>query len=589
MKDERIPINRQTLGSFLHVLRQFASAEKVGRKAVGLFALLILFLFGLNGLNVLNSYVSRDFMTAIEYRNYQGFVHMALVYIGLFIVITLVSVIYSYTEQLLGLVWREWAAQESIMGYANHRVYYRLKTKGEVGNPDQRIADDIRTFSVTTLSFLLMLLNGTLTVIAFSGVLWSISPKLFIVAVLYSVAGTFLTFVLGRPLVRLNYDQLDKEANFRGSLIYLRGNAESVALSRREGHLIQLNFKNLGDLAANFRRIIAVSRNVGFFTTGYNWLIQIIPALIVAPLFIKGKVEFGVISQSAIAFTHLLGAFSLIVTQFQSISSYTATSARLATLKEACEREANAERSNPPFSKDDSRIAYEGVTIRSPRSDRVLIRNLLIEVPQGRRVLVRGEDETARSALFHATAGLCEVSEGKIVRPRLEQILFLPELPYLPPGTVRELLMGPWPEEEGPMQSNLAAIQISDEKIVEALEALKIESLLKGFGGMDKRNHWENILPLDDQQLLVIARLLLTAPRFAFLDRPSTTLNPGQLDWILALLKERSITYVTFEAKERSVNLNHYDAVLELEGEGAWAWKPVADVLSEKDKSIAAA
>ena len=589
MKDERIPINRQTLGSFLLVLRQFATAEKVGRKAVGLFALLILFLFGLNGLNVLNSYVSRDFMTAIEYRNYEGFVDMALVYIGLFIVITLVSVIYSYTEQLLGLVWREWAAQESIMGYANHRVYYRLKTKGEVGNPDQRIADDIRTFSITTLSFLLMLLNGTLTVIAFSGVLWSISPKLFIVAVLYSVAGTFLTFVLGRPLVRLNYDQLDKEANFRGSLIYLRGNAESVALSRREGHLIQLNMKNLGDLAANFRRIIAVSRNVGFFTTGYNWLIQIIPALIVAPLFITGKVEFGVISQSAIAFTHLLGAFSLIVTQFQSISSYTATSARLATLKEACEREANEERSNPPFSKDDSRIAYEGVTLRSPRSDRVLIRNLLIEIPQGRRVLVRGEDETARSALFHATAGLWDVSEGKIVRPRLEQILFLPELPYLPPGTVRELLMGPWPEEEGSMQSNLAAIQTSDERIMEALGALKIESLLKGFGGMDKRNHWENTLPLDDQQLLVIARLLLTAPRFAFLDRPSTTLNPGQLDWILALLKERSITYVTFEAKERSVNLNHYDAVLELEGEGAWAWKPVADAQSEKDKSIAAA
>ncbi|MDD5206156.1 MAG: SbmA/BacA-like family transporter [Desulfobacterales bacterium] len=589
MKDERIPINRQTLGSFFLVLRQFASAEKVGRKAVWLFALLILFLFGLNGLNVLNSYVSRDFMTAIEYRNYEGFLHMALVYIGLFIVITLVSVIYSYTEQLLGLVWREWAAQESIMGYANHRVYYRLKTKGEVGNPDQRIADDIRTFSVTTLSFLLMLLNGTLTVIAFSGVLWSISPKLFIVAVLYSVAGTFLTFVLGRPLVKLNYDQLDKEANFRGSLIYLRGNAESVALSRREGHLIQLNMKNLGDLAANFRRIIAVSRNVGFFTTGYNWLIQIIPALIVAPLFINGKVEFGVISQSAIAFTHLLGAFSLIVTQFQSISSYTATSARLATLKEACEREANAERSNPPFSKDDSRIAYEGVTLRSPRSDRVLIRNLLIEIPQGRRVLVRGEDETARSALFHATAGLWDASEGKIVRPRLEQILFLPELPYLPPGTVRELLMGPWPEEEGSMQRSLAAIQISDERIMEALEALKIESLLKGFGGMDKRNHWENTLALNDQQLLVIARLLLTAPRFAFLDRPSTTLNPGQLDWILALLKERSITYVTFEAKERSVNLNHYDAVLELEGEGAWAWKPVADAQSEKDKSIAAA
>ncbi|RJR54827.1 MAG: ABC transporter ATP-binding protein/permease [Desulfobacteraceae bacterium] len=589
MKDERIPINRQTLGSFLLVLRQFATAEKVGKKAVGLFVLLLFFLFAINGLNVLNSYVSRDFMTAIEYRNYEGFLRMALVYIGLFIVITVVSVIYSYTEQLLGLVWREWAAKESIIGYANHRVYYRLKTKGEVGNPDQRIADDIRTFSVTTLSFLLMLLNGTLTVIAFSGVLWSISPKLFIVAVLYSAAGTFLTFVLGKPLVRLNYDQLDKEANFRGSLIYLRGNAESVALSRREGHLIQLNFKNLGELAANFRRIIAVTRNVGFFTTGYNWLIQIIPALIVAPLFIKGKVEFGVISQSAIAFTHLLGAFSLIVTQFQSISSYTATSARLAALKEACEREANTERSNPPFSKEDGRIAYKRVTLRSPRSGRVLIKDLLIDIPKGKRVLVRGDDETARSALFHATAGLWDVSEGKIIRPRLEQILFLPELPYLPPGTVRELLMRPWPEEEGSVDRNLAGIQTSDEKILEVLQTLKIDSLLKGFGGMDKRHHWENTLPLDDQQLLVVARLLLTAPRFAFLDRPSTTLHPEQLDWILGLLRERDITYVEFESKGRAVSPDLYDAVLELEAEGAWAWRPIGEVQTGNDKTAARA
>jgi putative ATP-binding cassette transporter len=296
-----------------------------------------------------------------------------------------------------------------------------------------------------------------------------------------------------------------------------------------------------------------------------------------------------VITQSAIAFTHLLGAFSLIVTQFQSISSYTATSARLAALKEACEREATAERSNPPFSKEDGRVAYEGVTLRSPRSGRVLIKDLSIEIPRGRPVLVRGEDETTRSALFQATAGLWEVNQGKIVRPRLEQILFLPELPYLPPGTVRELLMGPWPEEEGSMERNLAAIQASDEKIMEALRTMKIESLLKGFGGMDKRHHWENTLPLDDQQLLVIARLLLAAPRFAFLDRPSTTLHTEQLDWILALFKERGITYVTFEAKERTVNLNGYDAVLDLEEEGAWTWKPIRDAHIVEEKPAAAA
>lgn len=576
MKTERLPFDRHTWGIFVLSLKLFATSEHVGRKAKWLFAALILFLLGINALNVFNSYVSRDFMTAIENRNLAEFIRITLVYVGLFAAMTIVSVIYSFTEQRLGLLWREWATRESILSYANHRVYYRLKIKGEIGNPDQRIADDIRTYSITTLSLVLILLNATLTVIAFSGVMWSISPLLFVVAVLYAAAGTFLTFILGRPLVRLNYDQLDKEANLRASLIYLRGNAESVALSRREGHLIQLSLTNLGDLVKNIRHIIAISRNLSFFTTGYNWLIQIVPALIVAPLFISGKVEFGVISQSAIAFTQLLGAFSIIVNQFQSISSYTAVLARLVALVEAWKSAKSAETATPiTFSQDEGQVIYTGLTLRSPRSGRVLINELSLAIPQGARTLVRGPDETARSALFHVAAGLWDAAEGHIARPRLERTLLVPELPYLPPGTLRELLMRPWPEQDTPGESTLADIQVPEERILETLRTLKIESLLAGFGGLDKRQHWENILPLDDQQLLVVARLLLANPRFAFLDRPSTTFNPEQLDWILGMLSERSIAYVTFEDEENSGNLERYDAVLELKNGGAWDYKPI--------------
>lgn len=575
MKEARIPIDRHTWDRFILSVKQFATSEQVGRKAKWLFALLILFLFGINGLNVLNSYVGRDFMTAIEHRNLFEFFRQALFYIVVFAASTIVSVIFRYTEERLGLVWREWATQRCILGYANHRVYYRLKIKGEVGNPDQRIADDIRTYAATTLSFVLMLLNGSFTVIAFSGVLWSISPLLFVMAVLYAAAGTFLTFIFGRPLVRLNYNQLDKEANFRASLTYLRANAESVALSRREGHLIQLSLKNLGDLAANFRRIIAINRNLNFFTTGYNWLIQIIPALIVAPLFIDGKVEFGVIIQSAIAFTQLLGAFSLIITQFQSISSYTAVLARLVSLVESGEREKLEGISAITFSKDEGKVGYTGLTLRSPRSGRVLIKELTLAIPHGARVLVRGQDKTARAALFHATAGLWDAGEGHIVRPNLEQIMLLTELPFLPPGTLRELLLRPWPEEDRPSERNLEEIQVTEERILETLRMLKIETLVTGFGGLDNRHHWENILPLADQQLLVVARFLLAKPRFTFLDRPSTTLSPEQVDWILGMLNERSISYVTFEDEDSSGNLERYNAVLELETGGAWTYKPV--------------
>ena len=176
-----------------------------------------------------------------------------------------------------------------------------------------------------------MALNSAFTIVAFSEVLWTISPLLFGVAVLYAASGSFFTIVLGRPLIRLNYDQLDKEASFRSGLIHVRDNAETIRLARRGRPNAKL-LDRLDDLVANFRKITSINRNVGFFTTGYNWMIQIIPALIIAPAFIEGKIEFGVITQSAMAFSTLVAAFSLIVTQFQSLSSFAAVVARLSSL-----------------------------------------------------------------------------------------------------------------------------------------------------------------------------------------------------------------------------------------------------------------
>jgi putative ATP-binding cassette transporter len=568
-------INRQTWDRFVRWVKMFATSEQVGTKAKWIFAALVILLLSINGLNILNSYINRDFMTAIEDRNRAEFLWMALVYIAVFAASTLVAVIYTYAEQSLGLLWREWATQQSILSYADKRVYYRLKMDGELENPDQRIAEDIRAYTVTTISFVLMLLNASFTVIAFSGVLWSISPRLFVVAVLYAAGGSFLTYLLGHPLVRLNFDQLDKEAKFRASLIHFRENAESVALCRREGRLIRILMRNLGALTENFRHIIVTNRNVNFFTTGYNWLIQIIPALIIAPLFIDRKVQFGVITQSAIAFTYLLGAFSLIVTQFQSISSFTAVMARLGSLMDASERARTAESEASAGPKDDEQVVYKGLTLRGSQSGRTLIRELSLTIPYGKNVLVYGPDETARMALFRATAGLWELSEGHIVRPRLEQILFLTERPYLPPGTLRELFVRPCAEEAHPDECGPEDNQFAELPILETLHALEIETIPKRFGGLNTEQTWESNLTLAEQQLLAMARILVARPRFAFLDKPSTTLGPEQVTWVLSLFRERSISYATFE--ESVGNLQCYDMVLELESNGFWTSSPVED------------
>jgi putative ATP-binding cassette transporter len=280
-------------------------------------------------------------MSAIESRDMAGFVRFAWLYVAVFAGSTLVGVLFRFTEERLGLLWREWLTRRISMAYIDRGLYLRLQGEGAVSNPDQRMSEDVRQLTTTTLSFLLMVLNGTMTVLSFSGVLWVISPKLFMVAALYAFIGSALTIWLGRPLIRLNYRQSDFEANFRSELIRTHQDAADIASGGRQSGVKEQLHARIDDFVDNLRRIIAVNRNLSFFTTGYNYLIQLIPVLIVAPLFIERKVEFGVIGQSAMAFATLLGAFSLVITQFQAISSYASVLTRLSEFVEASEKGGN--------------------------------------------------------------------------------------------------------------------------------------------------------------------------------------------------------------------------------------------------------
>jgi vitamin B12/bleomycin/antimicrobial peptide transport system ATP-binding/permease protein len=555
----RSTISRTTWKRFLEMLAMLARSE-VGGKAKLLFALLILLLFGINGLNVINSYVGRDFMTAIENRDMDGFGQFALLYIGVFALSTLVAVYFRYSEERLGLVWRTWLTARAVERYLDNRTYFRLQDTGDLANPDQRISEDIRSLTATTLSFVLMLLNASFTVIAFSGVMWSISPLLFVVAVSYAALGSFLTILLGKPLIRLNYDQLDKEANFRSRLIHVRENADSIALLRREARLkIQL-LERLADLTANFQRIILVNRNLGFFTTGYNYMIQIIPALIVAPLFIKGEAEFGVIAQSAIAFAHLLGAFSLIVTQFQSISAYTAVIARLAGLREAMDGSNTPREPAIEICNDCEHVAFDGLTLKSPRSGRDLVKALSWSVPRGKRLLIIAPNESAKTALFRATAGLWDTGAGRIQRPKDRALMFLPERPYLPPGTLRQLVT--------PSDANGS---FTDERILSTLQALNLEPALVRAGGLDQECNWNELLSLGEQQLLAFARVILAEPAFVMLDHPTRALSECQIDELLAMLRDRGMTYITLGDDEDDPKA--YDDVLLVAQDGTWSWQ----------------
>ena len=560
MAEHRVPISRSTWSQFRRAVADFANCE-VGWRARGLFALLIALLLAFNGLNVLNSYVGRDFMTAIANRDSARFTREAIAYLGVFAASASVAAFYSFSEQRLGLLWREWLTRRLLGAYLDDRAYYRLSVAGVLTSPDERIAEDVRAFTATTLSFVLLVSNAAVTVMAFSGVLWSISPVLFTVAVLYAACGSALIVLFGRPLVWLNYNQLDKEADFRANLVHVQANAESIALLRGEGRIAGRLRRRLDDLTANMRRIIAVNRNLAFFTNGYNYLIQIIPALVVAPLFIRGEVEFGVITQSAMAFSTLVGALSLVVTQFQSISSFAAVISRLGSLADAMEHVAEPAAGSIDVREDEARVAYEQLTLVAPGSDEVLVSELSVSVSRGTRLLIAGPSEVAKVALFRATAGMWNSGRGRIVRPGLDAILFLPERPYLPPGTIRDVLV---PTERG---------DSGDAEIARVLHALGLETVLERAGGLDVERDWDDVLSLAEQHMLSVARVVVAAPRFAFLERPRTALGSEHVGRILSLLTERSITYLTLG--DGSDAVGDYDAVLELAGDGPWTWKSI--------------
>jgi putative ATP-binding cassette transporter len=586
-----VSINRLDWRRSARGVRAFLDSE-VRVQARLWFGLLIALLLAVNGLNVVNSFVGRDFMTAIESRDGDRFLLETVLYLAVFALSTAAAVHLRYTEERLGLLWREWLTARLIAVYLGHRGYYRLKEGRHVDNPDQRIHEDVRAFTSTTLSFFLMFLNGAITVAAFSGVLWSISPILFLVCAGYAVLGSLVMLVLGRRLIGLNYRQLGREADFRADLIHVWENAESVAILRREGRLGARLGRRLEALCENLKRIIVVNRNLGFFATGYNYLTQIIPALVVAPLFMRGEVEFGVITQSAMAFAHLVGAFSLVVTQFGSLSSFAAVVARLGSLGEAMEQAglpvASCDVCIAPVADeglggaagpaatievidDDTRIAYQRLSLCAPGDGRVLIADLTASIAPGTRVLVLGSNEDAKTALFRATAGVWDSGEGRVYRPGPTELYFLPERPYLPPGTLREVLVRTGQEDE-----------VSEERIRAVVDALDLDPVLARAGGLDVEGDWDNLLSLGEQQRLAVGRVLLATPRFVFLERLSTALGPEGADRVLAMLSDRSITYLSVGrgrhgVRETDDKLGHYDALLELLDEGRWRWQSVAD------------
>ncbi len=548
---------RQAWSRSLQTIRLFFTSE-VRWVAIGWFTALLILLVSLGGLNVVNSYVGRDFMTAISRRDMEGFIRYAFIYAGVFAISTVLSSFYRFSEERTRLLWRGWLTRLLIDLYMSRDRFYRLKIHDEVDNPDERITEDVKSYTQTTLSFFLMALNNLVTSLAFLGVLWSITPKLVLVAMLYATFGSALTILLGRTLVQLDNLQLQKEADLRYHLIQTRETAESIATMNAGRTVRECLRARLNDVVSNNKTIIKVTRNLNFFVNGYNYLIQLIPLLIVAPMYIHGQVDFGVVTQSAMAFSAFLGAFSLIVTQFETLSTFAAVTNRLDTIAQAIEKSRIPAASGIQVLEEEGRVAYEGLSLSSLHEHRPLVEDLSLAIPQGTNLLITGPDVSAETALFLATAGFWENGKGRIVRPGAEGIYFVPKSMLTVRCGLRAQLVGTPPTRP-----------VSDEEMLAALEKVGLGPMVKRLGGLDADVQSPTALSPGEQRLLIFARVLIAAPRFVFIDRMGGELNKEQVANIFGLLKESSITYLTIG--DGHSLLAYHDRVLEVQGEGRWS------------------
>ena len=563
--DVKVPL-RKTLRQLGKVTKAFFYSERRGA-ARGLLLLLVVLVVASVGMTVLASYAGRDVMTAISKRDPGVYWAAMGRYLATFVVAVFIDVFARLAEQRLALLWREWMAQHLIKRYFNNRAYYRLRGSDSIDNPDQRISEDVRNFAVDSLSYALIVISSVMTLIGFLGVLWAISGTLVGVAFVYAIVGTVACFLLGRRLVGLHYARYQKEADFRYGLVRVRDNAESIAFYRGEKREHLDLVTRLAAVVLNMRTIIVWNRNLGFFRSTYNYLALLLPIVLVAPLFINRQIEFGVVTQSLEAFAQVLGAVSLISNNFEGLSSYLAGVQRLGVLSDDLD----------DFDADELRLANENalqlddastkvkldkLTVLTPDRTKTLVKDLSFELHPHESLIITGASGAGKSSVLRTIAGLWPSGPGLLERPALDHLMFLPQRPYMVPGTLRQQLCYPYPDRG-----------VADEAIREVVEQVNLTDVLARVdGNFNQVIDWANILSLGEQQRVSFARLILKHPVVAFLDEATSALDEENEARLYALVKSLGIAFVS--VGHRSTIIPFHDKVLAIGAGGTWSVKP---------------
>jgi vitamin B12/bleomycin/antimicrobial peptide transport system ATP-binding/permease protein len=491
-------------------------------------------------INVLLNKWNNTFYDALQDNNYTVFLHQLIRFCwlaGLFIIFTVYQF---YLNQMLQIRWRRWLTDHYLSGWLTEAAYYRMQLASSgADNPDQRVADDVPQFISSTLNLGIGGMSAVVTLISFVAILWGLSgtftlPGLAIrlpgylvwAALVYSLAGTWLTDWIGRPLVRLNFDQQRYEADFRFNLVRFRENAEGVALYHGEADEIRTFRERFNSIVDNWWGIMRQQKRLTWLTAGYGQAAVIFPLIVVAPRFFRGQILLGGLIQTATAFGQVQDSLSFIVSSYTDIAEWRAVVERLAGFQRALELAHSQAATNAGIRHSDGNgkgVIVDCVELDLPGGQR-LIANVNLSLGRGETVLLSGPSGVGKSTLLRAIAGIWPFGHGEIRMPPNTHVLFLPQKPYLPNGTLREAVSYPMP-----------AGGVDDANLRAALNAVGLTELA---GRLDDTSHWTLQLSPGEQQRIAFARALVQKPDWLFLDEATSAVDEPSEARLYRLLRD---------------------------------------------------
>ena len=544
---------------FAAIARPFWRSDE-GWRALGLLALLILLLLGQTGFNLLFNQESGEFTSALAARDGARFWASMQRCAVILVVAVPIYGLYYFVRDTLGLRWRRWLSERFLGRYFSDRAYYRLNTVTGIDNPDQRIAEDINAFTQQSLYFSMVVLGALIQLLAFAGVLWAISRGLVYFLLGYALLATLFTAtVFGRRLIALNFRQLQREADFRFSLVRVREHGEAIAFHSGEAREMALLQRIFAALYANYRQILRWQLGLNLFQYAHSFLTIVLPSMIIAGDVLSGELEVGHAVQAAGAFAAILSALTVIVEHFESLSRFSAGVERLHAFSQSLEPAAAVgERIQTGSSFE---LALRQLTVLTPNREHLLLRELDLAVPPGQGLLISGPSGSGKSSLLRVIAGLWTTGSGQVLRPAAPDMLFLPQQPYLPLGSLRAQLLYPGDERA-----------LGDAELLRWLERVNLGQLAERSGGLDRELDWGKLLSIGEQQRLAFARALIAKPRYLLLDEATSALDAANEQLLYGQLADLSITPVS--VSHHAELLRYHQQVLLLPGDGSWALQP---------------